>query len=94
MSGCIHRGKRSDASIKFGYASSYAYCFRVEPSVAIQVQYQEDFCLCANHANCPLLLNGAAALADEQIQLNAIVPNKEAPKFLMRRLLQRLTKLF
>ncbi|MBI5965731.1 MAG: LysM peptidoglycan-binding domain-containing protein [Chloroflexi bacterium] len=58
---CPSLGLLDDAETSLAFPSIWNCCYRSRPIAPPKLKYQEEFCLCENHRECPLFLSGQAA---------------------------------
>jgi hypothetical protein len=58
LDSCPYLGSLEDPEIHFGYPTTGNSCFRVQPSEAVDINYQDRVCLTANYRQCPVFQNG------------------------------------
>jgi len=58
---CPHLGLKSDPSTALHFASMGNYCHHVNPAEVVKDSHQNEFCLVAEHVNCPVYIMAAGA---------------------------------
>ena len=58
LDSCPYLGSLEDPGVHFGYPTGGNACFRVQPSEAVEINYQDRVCLTANYRQCPVYQNG------------------------------------
>ena len=58
---CPSLGLMDDAQTSLAFPSIWNNCYRSRPIAPPKLKYQEEFCLCENHRECPLFLSEQTA---------------------------------
>ena len=58
---CPSLGLMDDAQTSLAFPSIWNNCYRSRPIAPPKLKYQEEFCLCENHCECPLFLSPQVA---------------------------------
>jgi hypothetical protein len=58
LDSCPYLGALENPDVHFGYPTTGNGCFRVQPSEAVDIKYQDRVCLTANYRQCPVFQNG------------------------------------
>ncbi len=58
---CPSLGLMDDPETSLAFPSIWNNCYRSRPIAPPKLKYQEEFCLCENHRECPLFLSGQTA---------------------------------
>jgi hypothetical protein len=57
LDSCPYLGSLENPDVHFGYPTTGNYCFRVQPSEPVRVEYQDSVCLTAHFRQCPVFQN-------------------------------------
>jgi len=70
--GCPYLGILADPETRVEHADMLNHCFRVEKTLAVDLAYQEEFCVSDNFTNCEVYINARIREGSETIDLDAI----------------------
>jgi len=74
---CPHLGLKSDPSTALHFASMGNYCHHVNPSEVVKDSHQNEFCLVAEHVNCPVYHMAAGARMPRKYRAGKTAPAKK-----------------
>jgi len=65
---CPALGLMDDAETSLGFPSIWNRCYRSRPISSPKLKYQEEFCLCEKHGECPIFIREQTAPLPEYIR--------------------------
>jgi hypothetical protein len=72
VTGCPYLGILADPETRVEHADMLNHCFRVAKTLAVDLAYQEEFCVSDNFTNCEVYINAQVKEGSETIDLEAI----------------------
>lgn len=76
---CPFLGLMDDSTSHMAFTSPENICYQCKPAVQITLEHQNDYCLDANHKNCPIYIYGAGKRMPVDLAYDASEDHQYAP---------------